>query len=304
MTVLFENSDSLEEYYAQVSGRLQDRLSGRMVFLEKCSARLKALRDLAETLEDAPLQSELAAHLAVAADEIETLGGLRAMTAGAPAPPVPESPARPVSLSPDAFPSREPAAPPRRTRKRGKPVDSEATSGEVPQVGEPESVAETEAPPVEALPLTGAAPMVDVLPGWDTYFSVSGAPLPGETLPGEPRAVGTATVESLVLTLEILGPDREWIWSMEGGSAVLGRHTSDGSVEPEIDLWPDLAVSRRHAAVTFRAGAFYLQDLHSANGTVVNASPALPGEDIELKDGDVIQLGESTIVTVRLVPAG
>ncbi|WP_069801205.1 FHA domain-containing serine/threonine-protein kinase [Thermogemmatispora onikobensis] len=52
-------------------------------------------------------------------------------------------------------------------------------------------------------------------------------------------------------------------------------------------------VSRRHARLWFDSGFWYLEDLQSANGTLVN------GERIQqtmLRDGDVIQLGDERLI--------
>ena len=50
----------------------------------------------------------------------------------------------------------------------------------------------------------------------------------------------------------------------------------------------DRQVSRRHAKIDRRGGKTYLQDLASKNGTCVNGLPV--DEEIEIKDGDVIQV--------------
>ena len=50
----------------------------------------------------------------------------------------------------------------------------------------------------------------------------------------------------------------------------------------------DKRVSRHHAQIRFVQGAFFLYDLASANGTMVNNQPI---EQVTLRDGDVISLG-------------
>jgi signal transduction histidine kinase len=55
-------------------------------------------------------------------------------------------------------------------------------------------------------------------------------------------------------------------------------------------------VSRRHAQIAWRDGAYYIEDLGSANGTFVNGEPvrrALP-----LRFGDRVQIGASTILVL------
>src|SRR5881227_3079213 len=53
-------------------------------------------------------------------------------------------------------------------------------------------------------------------------------------------------------------------WEGGGGDLVIGRH-------PDCDIvLGGPAVSRRHARLTFRDGAWIIQDLDSTNGTIVN----------------------------------
>lgn len=66
----------------------------------------------------------------------------------------------------------------------------------------------------------------------------------------------------------------------------LGRHPLS---DLRFDTERDLDVSSRHAAVTFKAGAYYLTDLGSRNGTFVNGRQ-IAGE-VRLGDGAVIGFG-------------
>ena len=76
--------------------------------------------------------------------------------------------------------------------------------------------------------------------------------------------------------------DRDWLVLGRGRGADLVIH------EPTI--------SRAHAAVGFREGSFFVQDLGSTNGTFLNGSRR---ERAELADGDEIQIGR-LILRVRL----
>ncbi len=53
-------------------------------------------------------------------------------------------------------------------------------------------------------------------------------------------------------------------------------------------------ISREHCVILLREGAHYLRDLGSRNGTFVNDTRI--ATDVQLKDGDAIQLGEFTLV--------
>lgn len=55
----------------------------------------------------------------------------------------------------------------------------------------------------------------------------------------------------------------------------------------------DTKVSRRHARVVVEAGVAEIEDLDSSNGTLLNGKPV---SRRVLRDGDVIQLGETRIV--------
>jgi hypothetical protein len=67
-----------------------------------------------------------------------------------------------------------------------------------------------------------------------------------------------------------------------GGRLVIGRSRT---CELVVD---DDTVSRRHAALELRDGAWRLRDLGSRNGTWVNGRRAA---DVEVWPGDVLQLG-------------
>jgi EmrB/QacA subfamily drug resistance transporter len=84
----------------------------------------------------------------------------------------------------------------------------------------------------------------------------------------------------------ISGPGAGTSTSMVG-SATIGR-------EPECDLQVlESEVSRRHAKVTVQAGATWIDDLNSTNGTYVNGERVLGRYD--LASGDKIQIGTATI---------
>lgn len=71
-----------------------------------------------------------------------------------------------------------------------------------------------------------------------------------------------------------------------GESLVIGR-TADSGLMIE-----DNAASRRHMEIKARPDRFIWKDLGSTNGTILNGSKMLAGE---LKNGDKIQIGETTL---------
>ncbi len=84
--------------------------------------------------------------------------------------------------------------------------------------------------------------------------------------------------------------------SFGGGEVVIGRGEDCGWKLAD----PDHHLSRRHCSIAYRAGAWHVTDL-STNGTHVNRSPSPigKGNEVALRDGDRLTLGEYEI-EVRL----
>ena len=61
---------------------------------------------------------------------------------------------------------------------------------------------------------------------------------------------------------------------------------------PENDLTvPSAAVSRKHAAIMFREGRWYVEDRGSYNGTFLNGTRVNPGTPLPLRHADRIEIG-------------
>ena len=95
--------------------------------------------------------------------------------------------------------------------------------------------------------------------------------------------------ERAVVTLTIDGRRQE----VTAPRVVLGRSRSC-----DIRL-PDVNVSRRHAEVRQEGATYWIVDLDSMNGTVVNGRPV---ERERLRDGDTITLGSTEIVFGTSLP--
>ncbi|MFT5424859.1 MAG: sigma-B regulation protein RsbU (phosphoserine phosphatase) [Phycisphaerales bacterium] len=54
---------------------------------------------------------------------------------------------------------------------------------------------------------------------------------------------------------------------------------------------PDQAVSRRHAMIAQHADRWFISDLESRHGTMVNGKPIAPGDRFPLETGDLVQFG-------------
>jgi hypothetical protein len=90
---------------------------------------------------------------------------------------------------------------------------------------------------------------------------------------------------------------------LTGQQMRIGRHSAARTVEPEIDLSGppvDPGISRLHALLLPAPnGSWAVLDPGSANGTLLNGREIPPGELIILRDGDRINLGAWTAITVR-----
>jgi len=70
-------------------------------------------------------------------------------------------------------------------------------------------------------------------------------------------------------------------------------------IRPEVDLSkydPAARVSRRHARIISHGNQYFIEDLGSANGTLLNGSIRLvQGRPLVLSNGDELKLGETTL---------
>ena len=77
----------------------------------------------------------------------------------------------------------------------------------------------------------------------------------------------------------------------------IGRWDADNGIFPDVDLDaydPDSKVSRKHARIIRRNGAYFIEDLGSTNGTFVNRGRRLlPGTPQVLNSGDEIIVGKT-----------
>jgi len=151
---------------------------------------------------------------------------------------------------------------------------------------------------------------------------VPSAPRAPSAPPTEPLPIFTPATWSVVVT-----PDRTYYDQMQadrtrtgrdlpfpaysterrfpltGKQVRIGRRSAARGVEPEIDLSGppvDPGISRLHALLLPAPdGSWAVLDPGSANGTLLNGREIAPGDLIPLRDGDRINLGAWTALTVR-----
>jgi ABC-type multidrug transport system ATPase subunit/pSer/pThr/pTyr-binding forkhead associated (FHA) protein len=94
-----------------------------------------------------------------------------------------------------------------------------------------------------------------------------------------------------VLTIQA-GPDSGKTVQLSEAELIIGR-------TPPADLVINQAeVSRRHARIFFQNGQYFLEDLGSSNGTVVNGSAVTAA--VALNSGDAIGLGSEVQISFRI----
>ncbi|MBK8315003.1 MAG: MFS transporter [Acidobacteria bacterium] len=97
---------------------------------------------------------------------------------------------------------------------------------------------------------------------------------------------GAAAMKAKLVIVRPEGPVREF--DLPNHDCLIGK-------APENDIViNDTAVSRKHAVIEPREGKFFIKDLGSLNGMMINGSRLTAAEHL-LSEGDQIQLGRSTI---------
>ncbi|MBO0805705.1 MAG: protein kinase [Nocardiopsaceae bacterium] len=87
--------------------------------------------------------------------------------------------------------------------------------------------------------------------------------------------------------------------ALAGQRLTIGRRSRSRRVDPDIDLTGDFGVSVMHAVLTHLPdGRWCVTDLDSSNGTQVNGREIPAQEAVPLHDGDYINLGVWTRVTL------
>jgi len=85
----------------------------------------------------------------------------------------------------------------------------------------------------------------------------------------------------------------EKVFDLPSEAVVLGRPRL--GVHVDIDLSPDLRVSRPHARISTEDGYFWIEDLGSANGTEIDGEPIKGKGKLRLEPGQIIRISDTTI---------
>ena len=88
----------------------------------------------------------------------------------------------------------------------------------------------------------------------------------------------------------------EKLFDQSVASVVIGRPRT--GVHVDIDLTPDLRVSRPHARISSADGQYWIEDLNSVNWTYLNNQRLSPDKPAPLQEGDLLRLG-NVLLTFR-----
>jgi hypothetical protein len=165
----------------------------------------------------------------------------------------------------------------------GTALDASATGTTATQAQAPTVAAST--PPVSppAPPTPAPAPVKQTAPA---TTRVSRTALPTERVSRAPVPVGPTGVFALPSGRRV---------PIVTAEAIVGRGNPDGTDPVEVDMTTEAestTVSRRHARITRAGGGFEIEDLNSANQTLLNNEQMVPGKRYPLRKGDVVEFGK------------
>lgn len=165
----------------------------------------------------------------------------------------------------------------------------------------PQSAAPPREADVTAAPATPAAPPEPVAVRLaEPAAVVLDEPAPAETLPVEPEQVAAVAEGAPVLAAEASADGLTLRLETERGSPSTFQVTKSGATigrgpESTIQL-ADLSVSRKHARIAYRQGAYWLSDLGSMGGTWVDGTKLAAPRRVAT--GQTIDIGLCRLVVV------
>lgn len=75
-----------------------------------------------------------------------------------------------------------------------------------------------------------------------------------------------------------------------------GRNTIGKGMDNSILITDDPAISNNHLTLLFNNNNYYISDEMSGNGTKINNESIRPKDAIDLKDGDIIEIGNTSLL--------
>jgi len=128
-------------------------------------------------------------------------------------------------------------------------------------------------------------PATTIIPAWQPAEMPSESKRTVSLQAMPPEAIAAGEVFAAKLSFES-GPFAGRIVALPNQMVTVGR-------APDNDVVVgDPATSGRHGRIEVRAGSFWISDLGSTNGTLINGEPVI---EKQLSDGDLITIGQNTI---------
>ncbi|WP_229428978.1 HD domain-containing phosphohydrolase [Massilia sp. ST3] len=113
----------------------------------------------------------------------------------------------------------------------------------------------------------------------------------------EPNATFSAATGPVSAYIEWLGTEsaKPAVFPLHD-EAVLGRGPQDALADDKNVCIPEQTISRRHARIRRRGATYFIEDLHSRNGTFVDGERLAPGNWHALRDGEELALASAQLV--------
>ncbi len=128
-------------------------------------------------------------------------------------------------------------------------------------------------------------PATTIIPAWQPAEMPSESKRTVSLQAMPPEAIAAGEVFTAKLSFES-GPFAGRVVALPNQMVTVGR-------APDNDVVVgDPATSGRHGRIEVRAGSFWISDLGSTNGTLINGEPVI---EKQLTDGDLITIGQNTI---------
>ena len=116
------------------------------------------------------------------------------------------------------------------------------------------------------------------------------------------HAAPSPTVVSAVQLVKLQGEQQRGTWLLPPDRPALVGRSGKKASSLDVDLWPDMSVSRRHAMIWFDGEGWCIEDLRSANGTVLGDNNIRGQHAIRLAPGTQIQFGRTVLMLTTLAP--
>jgi hypothetical protein len=118
----------------------------------------------------------------------------------------------------------------------------------------------------------------------------------------ETHATPSTPVANVAQLVKLQGEQQRETWLLPPDRPALVGRSGKKTSSLDVDLWPDMSVSRRHAMIWFDGEGWCIEDLRSANGTVLGDSNIRGQRAIHLAPGTKIRFGSTVLMLTALAP--